>query len=233
VSSKISKADVRPDAAASEQQQLGHQLRALRHDRGLSLKQVAQACGISVSFLSLVESGGSDITFGRLRRLLRLYGVSPNDLVGDDPESEGVVVRAEEQPFLFSLDDGITGFLAVPDTTRMLLSARVDLEPGAAMVDLSSHNGEEFVIVIEGRLKLEFKDGASFTLRPGDTAHFDSRRPHKLSNIGRAPARAFSIVTTGVRGQSRLTGNGVPRGSDRRKGRHPGDRPARHHPRRR
>jgi transcriptional regulator with XRE-family HTH domain len=190
-----------------EQQQLGRQLRALRHARGLSLKQVAEACGISVSFLSLVESGGSDITFGRLRRLLRLYGVTPNDLVGDEADTDGVVVRADEQPFLFSLDDGITGFLAVPDATRMLLSARVDLDPGAAMVEPSSHNGEELVIVIEGRLLLEFEDGASFTLGTGDTAHFDSLRPHRFSNIGPGKARTFSIVTTGVRGQSRLRGN--------------------------
>jgi transcriptional regulator with XRE-family HTH domain len=204
VSSKAGRAH---DEGLSEQQQLGRQLRALRNARGLSLKQVANACGISVSFLSLVESGGSDITFGRLRRLLRLYGVSPNELVGNEPDTEDVVVRAEQQPFLFSLDEGITGFLAVPDATRMLLSARVDLEPGAAMIEPSSHNGEELVIVIEGRLRLEFDDGASFTLRAGDTAHFDSLRPHRFSNIGRGRARSFSVVTTGIRGQSRLRAN--------------------------
>src|SRR3954451_14814234 len=81
-----------PAEAEDEQAQLGRELRAHRQERGLSLKQVAEATGISVSFLSLVESGGSDITFRRLRRLLRLYGKTPSDVLAGAPDSRGTVV---------------------------------------------------------------------------------------------------------------------------------------------
>jgi transcriptional regulator with XRE-family HTH domain len=47
--------------------QLGGALRELRKEKGSSLVQVADATGISKSFLSLVESGRSDITIGRRR----------------------------------------------------------------------------------------------------------------------------------------------------------------------
>jgi quercetin dioxygenase-like cupin family protein len=157
-----------------------------------------------MSFLSLVESGGSDITFGRLRRLLRLYGKTPNDLVGERPDTEGVIVRGDEQRFLFSLDDGITGYLAVPDTTRLMLAARVDFEPTATMRDPSSHHGEEWVLVTQGEVRIDFEDGVSFTLAAGDTAQFDCLRPHRVTNVGTTLARTYSVVTTGIRGRSRL-----------------------------
>lgn len=57
------------------QPDLGTKLRALRTDRGLSIAEVADATGISASFLSLVENGRSDIAIGRLMRLIDFYGV--------------------------------------------------------------------------------------------------------------------------------------------------------------
>jgi transcriptional regulator with XRE-family HTH domain len=200
----VSSKPVTTDAAATEQAHIGRALRALRQERGLSLKQVAEATDISVSFLSLVESGGSDITFGRLRRLLRLYGKTPNDLVDDISDTKDVVVRGVEQPFLFSLDDGITGYLAVPNTTGLMLAARVDFEPAATMHEPSNHHGEEWVLVAQGEVRVDFEEGVSFTLGAGDTIQFDCRRPHRFTNVGRSLARTYSVVTTGIRGHSVL-----------------------------
>ena len=60
---------------------LGTRLRALRTERGLSLSQLESATRISSSFLSLVESGKSDITISRLLRLADYYDVELGDLV--------------------------------------------------------------------------------------------------------------------------------------------------------
>ena len=56
-------------------------MRAARLARGFSLGQVAAATDISRSFLSLVENGKSDITIGRLTRLIDHYGISVADLI--------------------------------------------------------------------------------------------------------------------------------------------------------
>ena len=48
---------------------LGEKLRQLRLQRGESLTRVADATGMSSSFLSLVETGRSDLTVARLVRL--------------------------------------------------------------------------------------------------------------------------------------------------------------------
>src|SRR3954453_9815199 len=58
---------------------LGTRLRALRTERGLSLSQLEAATKISSSFLSLVESGKSDITISRLVRLADFFDVELSD----------------------------------------------------------------------------------------------------------------------------------------------------------
>src|SRR6202012_4640983 len=60
---------------------LGSRLRALRADRGLSLSQLEAATSISSSFLSLVESGKSDITISGLMRPADSFAVDRSALV--------------------------------------------------------------------------------------------------------------------------------------------------------
>ena len=78
---------------------LGAALRAARTRRGLSLAQVAEATGISRSLLSLIETGRSDITIGRLDKLSLLYDVRLSELLPEPcittrPSSGATSVRA-------------------------------------------------------------------------------------------------------------------------------------------
>ena len=80
----------------------------MRNARSLSLADVAEATGISASFLSLVENNRSDITIGRLVRLIDFYGISITDLLPfaarpDYPE----VIRPDERRSLQSPVEGI------------------------------------------------------------------------------------------------------------------------------
>jgi transcriptional regulator with XRE-family HTH domain len=76
---------------------LGSALRAARQAKSLSLSEVTAATGISSSFLSLVENGKSDITIGRLVRLVTFYGIHLADLVPVAPAAEPDLVRKSEQ----------------------------------------------------------------------------------------------------------------------------------------
>src|SRR4051794_24293919 len=92
----------------TESTRLGRQLRTLRRTRGFSLSQVAEATGISKSFLSLLEAGKSDITIGRLMRLVEFFGVTIGDLLPDaDAGAQIVVSRQGDQQPLRSPSEGI------------------------------------------------------------------------------------------------------------------------------
>src|ERR1700760_756807 len=104
---------------------LGTRLRALRTERGLSLSQLEAETDISSSFLSLVESGKSDITISRLLRLADYFDVEINDLVeGRRVGRRSIeVIREGDGSVLTSATEGVTvRFLG---HSRWTLSPRV------------------------------------------------------------------------------------------------------------
>jgi transcriptional regulator with XRE-family HTH domain len=60
--------------ASLDQRVIGHTLRELRHQAGLTQEQVAKRMGTSATYLSRLEGGQRDIRLGTLLRLLDAVG---------------------------------------------------------------------------------------------------------------------------------------------------------------
>lgn len=178
----------------SQQEFLGSQLRALRTARRLSLGEVAKDTGISASFLSLVENGRSDITIGRLTRLVDYYGISIIDLLPTGENGDPDVVRAGETRQLRSPEEGTTMYLLSSGTNRTMLPMLLELEPGSSMAESGHHAGEEFVHVLDGTLLLEVDSTAPQELHAGDSAYYRADRPHLFRNASAsAPLRLICV----------------------------------------
>ena len=161
---------------------LGASLRSARRSRSLSLGAVATATGISTSFLSLVENGKSDITIGRLVRLVSFYGVPLADLLPAVPPAEPDIIRKSEQRTLPSATEGIAFRLLAPDTRGSMMPMVVEFEPSAHLAEFGHHAGEEFVHVMQGRLELQLAGSAPRILKAGDSAYYSAERPHLFRN---------------------------------------------------
>lgn len=185
--------DPREDGAP----QLGPKLRALRAERGLSLATVARDTGISSSFLSLVENGTSDISFGRLHRLVDYYGVHITDLLDEpkDPVDVEGQIRAGSEPHLRSAGEGIDLYLLARDTERRMLPLLSVLAPGAATTDWEGHDGEEFVHVLQGSVEIRLKGRQPVVLRKGDSLYYGGRDPEAMRNPTSREARLFVVIS--------------------------------------
>lgn len=176
---------------------VGSALRQVRNARSLSLADVAEATGISASFLSLVENDRSDITIGRLVRLIDFYGISITDLLPfsarpDYPE----VIRPDERRSLQSPVEGIDIYLLTADTDRQMMPLEVCFKPGARLAEPGRHAGEEWLLVLDGELRLELEGAEARVLGPGDTAYYPAERPHLLSNASETkPLRVVCVDT--------------------------------------
>lgn len=168
----------------------------MRRAKRLSLSKVAAATGISSSFLSLVENGKSDITIGRLVRLVDFYGVRLEDLV---PVSAGVdpgIVRKAEQRLLSSPAEEITFTLLTRDTRGAMMPMIVEFEPSAHLAEYGRHAGEEFVHVLQGRLELVIEGSEPRVLAAGDSAYYSAEQPHLFRNASaKAPLRIVCVDT--------------------------------------
>jgi transcriptional regulator with XRE-family HTH domain/Zn-dependent peptidase ImmA (M78 family) len=69
---------------AEESRRIGRRLRALREDRGLSQRELAQLVGMAPPQLSKIEGGYSDLRVSTVQTLLRAVGASFADIAGPD-----------------------------------------------------------------------------------------------------------------------------------------------------
>ncbi len=167
---------------------VGPRLRDLRKRRGMTLEQLAETTGISVSTLSRLESGGRRPTLELLLPLARAYQVPLDELVGAPATGDP---RVHPRPIKHS------GSTWVP-LTRDPGGPRVfkQITPGQPdppqRLDLKTHDGYEWVYVISGRLRLVLGD-SEFVVEAGEAAEFDCRIPHALANAGPRPLELLSI----------------------------------------
>jgi transcriptional regulator with XRE-family HTH domain len=153
---------------------LGTPLRRIRTARGLSLAQVAKATGISRSLLSLIETGRSDITIGRLTRLAQLYELRLAELVPEPRHPDPIVVRANDRQVLRYTAEAIDVELLVPEGPHTMQAVLATFSPLARMQDYIPQPNEQFTHVIEGRIRTEFADGREIELAAGDSATYVS-----------------------------------------------------------
>ncbi|MGA9528091.1 MAG: cupin domain-containing protein [Terriglobales bacterium] len=169
---------IRPTAAASSS--LGSRLRQLRSKRGLSLAEVAAAAGISVGFLSALERSQMSASVGTLLRLARYYRTNILEFF-DPAESNPRLVRPAKRKVLEAGPGVHMELLAWGNTVMEPHLFRI--KPQAGSGESYAHEGEEFLFVIRGELKIALAH-EEYHLKRGDSFYFESATPHRWSNPG-------------------------------------------------
>ena len=149
---------------------VGPRLRALRRQRETTLADLSAETGISVSTLSRLESGERRPTLELLLPLARAYSVTLDELVNAPPTGDPRIhLRPVKRPGMTMLPltrraGGIQAYkLVIPAGKRRP-------EP-----DLQTHEGYEWVYVLNGRLRLVLA-GHDLVLSPDEAAEFE--HPH-------------------------------------------------------
>ena len=155
----------------------GERLRRLRIRAHKTLKEVSGATGLSISFISALERGGSGASVASLRLLAGAYGVNMREVFGADLEQNSPLVRDAERPVM-QWDNGVR-FEEMATGEKVMDPSFIRVPPGAGSEGFYSHNGEEFIYVLSGRLFVELKDHGTFKVTSGDTLYFPSTTPHR------------------------------------------------------
>jgi DNA-binding transcriptional MerR regulator/mannose-6-phosphate isomerase-like protein (cupin superfamily) len=181
-------------ADASTAGETGAQLRAIRRERGLSLREAARGSGLSTSFISSLERGVSGASIATLRRLLDAYGRTVGDLVhGAAPTGSRVVRPADRRVLDAGRGIRIEDLFA---SVSALESQLFVLAPGASSDGFYRHAGEEFMYVLAGTLGVWLDDPHEFyRLEPGDALTFPSTHDHRIQALGQVETRVLWVNT--------------------------------------
>jgi DNA-binding transcriptional MerR regulator len=173
---------------------VGDTILELRTRHKLTLRQLSERTGLSPSYISSVERSLASPSIASLQKIATAFDTNVLTLLSDSYEAPDTpVIRRNERRIIQSAH-GVT----IED----LSTAHSDLEPlvftiqpGSGSDGALSHAGEEFLYVLEGRLRLRLDGVDDYDLEPGDAMSYGSLRAHQFSNIGTEPTVVVWINT--------------------------------------
>lgn len=182
---------------------LAVRLRALRTARGWTLAQAADACAVARSTLSKIENAQMSPTYELLLKLADGFGLGIGALLAP---AEPAPVHGGGRRSLTRLDDpAATEFVSGGCVHRPLCAelAGKRMQPYVSRVlaaagapgDWSRHDGEEFLYVLTGRVRVLTEFYAPAELGPGEGCYLDSRMGHRVERLGDEEPRLLWIAT--------------------------------------
>lgn len=181
-----------PESAAAEAlPAVAPQLRALRRRASLTLEAAARAAGLSAAHLSRLETGQRQPSLPMLLALARIYGTTVSELLGETVAERDAIVRAADME---PTKAGGWTYWQAGAPGRGMQALRVHVPYGSQGDIVRVHPGEEWLYVLQGRLRLRLGDTAQ-VLAPGDSAHFDSLTPHRIAAADHSGAELLFVHT--------------------------------------
>lgn len=175
---------------------VGANLRRFRVRRGLSLKGLAHASGVSRAMLSQVELGRSTPTINLVSRIARALGVSFSSLIAAREEHRLSILRAADSKVLSSQGGAFQSRALFPfDQPRRVEFYELRLAPGAVERAAAHIPGTtENLVMCGGALELEIGPERA-VLGAGDSVFFPADAPHVYGNPGATEAIAYLVMT--------------------------------------
>jgi transcriptional regulator with XRE-family HTH domain len=174
---------------------LGGTLKKVRHEKGLTLDDVAAKCGYSKALISRIENNNVSPSIYSLSRIAAALDLTLYDIFASTPSDTVVCRRANRQRFRVETGNFELEILAPYPGDSAMLPILYSGAPGSHSSERNSERaGQEWAIVLEG--KVEVTVGArKHLLNKGDSIYFNSGLPHRYVNVGKAPAKGICVTT--------------------------------------
>ena len=168
-------------------------MKSIRERQNMTIEELAEASGVKLEVLQAIENGEVIPSLTPLTKMARALGVRLGTFLDDTPQIGPVVTRGgkTENTLYFSGREDVTN--ATNLEYHSLGAGKIDRNVDPFIInikyeekekELSSHEGEEFIYVLEGEIEVIYgKD--SFIIGEGDSIFYDSVVPHHLHANGK------------------------------------------------
>ncbi len=180
---------------------LGRRIRRLREERGIGLEELAERAGLAPQFLRSVEERDVYPSLGPLLKISRALGVRLATFLDEGTGRDPVVMRLADrhEDFATHPADAAPATMRYFSLGRGKADRRMEpfyielLPPSGEERRLSTHEGEEFIIVESGQVSVYYGREA-FVLNPGDTIYYSSVVPHWVGAAGGGRAAIYAVL---------------------------------------
>ena len=186
---------------------VGEKIKSLRDTKQISIAELAERTGLAEEQIERIENNVDIPSLAPLIKIARALGVRLGTFLDDQDEVGAVVCRKEE------LNNSTISFSnnAMNARTHMqyhsLSNSKADRHMEPFIIDiatteetnyeLSSHEGEEFIFVMEGAVEIAYGK-KTHVIEAGDSIYYDSIVPHHVHGYQGQAAKILAVVYTPI-----------------------------------
>lgn len=176
---------------------IGKRIQTYREKLEMSVDDLSARTSLPVSLLQDFEDGNVTPALGIMVKLSRALGQRVGTFMDDQVAKDPVVIRsAEREEGIASHKENSQGHyryhaLGAGKADRHMEPFFITISPTEERTN-SSHEGEEFVIVLSGQVELLYGK-ERYVLEEGDTMYYNSIVPHCLSAVG-GDAKIYAVI---------------------------------------
>ncbi len=173
---------------------VGERVRALREERRWSIRELAEASGLAMNTLSLIENAKTSPSVSTLQHIAHALNVPLTAFFESGAPPTRIVHTPVNRRAPVTFAHGTLADLGVGLTPRAVQPFFVTLEPHAGSgTQPTVHTGYEFVYCLQGRVTYIIQDRA-YLLEPGDSLLFESHLPHHWQNVESEPSQVLIVL---------------------------------------
>lgn len=183
---------------------VGSKIKGLRETKNISVEEVAERSGLSVEQVVSIENDQNLPSLGPLIKIARALGVRLGTFMDDNDALGPIICRAadREKDSSISFSNGAVDArkhmeyhpLAQQKAGRHMEPFVIDINPeDAHEFQLSAHEGEEFIYVMQGEVEVVYGK-ETYTLNEGDSIFYDSIVKHHVHGTPGKSAKILAVV---------------------------------------
>lgn len=182
-------------------EQIGRRIQALMDQRKISQETLAERSGLDLKFISDLLRDDVYPSLGPLLKIARAMGLRLGTILDDQVSEDPLIVRRGERKEKLSMlrekeSPAAMKFysLGVGKTDRHMEPFFVELMPESSRdQQLSSHEGEEFIVVYSGKIEVTYGSEV-YRLESGDSIYYNSVVPHYVCCRGDRLAAIYAVL---------------------------------------
>lgn len=172
-----------------------NKIKELRTKNNLTLVEFSEKTGLSVSFLSQIERGTTNIALTSLKKIADAFDLKMTYFFDEQEEDHNYHVSHKHQKKIKI--EGINEELTRLNGSfkgRKLEPFHAEVFPNTISSNKFTHQGEEFYYILKGELTFIVGD-QTYLVRKGESIHFPSHLPHNFENKTDEIVEMIIIVT--------------------------------------
>jgi len=183
---------------------VGSKIKSIRESKSITVEQVAERSGLTVDQIDRIEANKNLPSLAPLIKIARVLGVRLGTFLDDSDQLGPVICRKDEHSDGISFSNETANShnnlnffaLAQSKTGRHMEPFLIDIDSASKDdYQLSTHEGEEFLFVLEGVIEVAYGKN-KYVINSGESIYYDSIVEHNVHAANESKAKILAVVYT-------------------------------------